>query len=562
MGRDADGRVPLEAVAQVGDLLRHLVLRVGHDLAGLSGAHVVAVDAAAVAPGVDDVRVPRVDGHVAALAATHLVLLLEVGDDGGRQPAGHRHRGVVLLRAVQPVRELLVHGHAVELRGRLVALAGPAAPTVERDRRPAVVALDHDVRVVGVDPQLVAVTVGDGGDGDERAPAVHGPVQQHVVDPDGVLVLRVGGHAHVVPRTVEELLLVGEPPPGVAAVVGAVHAALLVARLDDRPHAVGVGRGDRDAGLPEQAVREPGGELLPGVAAVLAAVDAALRRAGDHAPREALRTPRRGVEDARIRGVDGDVDDARGVAHVQDLLPAPAPVLRAEDASLLVSAEQAAQRRHVDEIRVPRVYLDLPDLAGRAQPDVGPRLPLVGGAVHPDPGGDVAPRLRRPGADVDHVGVGGRHGDGAHRPRVELPVGDVAPGDAGVVALPDAPARAPHVEEEGLAGHACHRGDAAAPVRPHVPVGERRQEGGVDRAGGGLGGQRVRADRHGEEGDEERVSPAAGGRAEAGEAREDDPGRRVHGSRSERVRRGNGRHNTNPAHLRPRSGAEDAMTAP
>ncbi len=279
MGAQTDGRVPLEAVAQVPDALGHLVLRIGKDLPGLSGAHVVPVDAPTEAPCVRDVGIPGIHGDVAALTPAHLVFVLEVRDHCAGHPAGHRDGGIVLLGTVQAVGELIVDRDPVELRCRLIPLGRPRATPVERDRGAPVVALHHDVGVVGVDPQRVAVAVRHRGHGQVARAAVHRLVEENVVDPDRVLVLRISGDAHVVPRTVPELLLAGELAPRVAAVVGAVHAAGLVLGLDDGPHPVGVGRRHRDASLPEEPLRQPRGELLPAVAPVLAPIDAAIHRA-------------------------------------------------------------------------------------------------------------------------------------------------------------------------------------------------------------------------------------------------------------------------------------------
>ena len=74
--------------------------------------------------------------------------------------AGDAHGRVVLLRAVDVVREVVVERDAVELRGRLVhAACVQVRPPSLRDVRAAVVALDHALRIVGRDPQVVVVAV-------------------------------------------------------------------------------------------------------------------------------------------------------------------------------------------------------------------------------------------------------------------------------------------------------------------------------------------------------------------------------------------------------------------
>src|ERR1700730_19156099 len=96
--------------------------------------------------GVDDVRISGMGRDVAVLAASDGLPFLD-GDPAVVGSAGHRHRRVVLLRAVEPIWKLVVSGHVVELGGRLVEKRGPRLSAVEGDRRGATVALDHAERL-------------------------------------------------------------------------------------------------------------------------------------------------------------------------------------------------------------------------------------------------------------------------------------------------------------------------------------------------------------------------------------------------------------------------------
>src|SRR5208282_5960779 len=66
---------------------------------------------------------------------------------------------VVLLRAVDAVLKIVVGGDVVELRGGLVVLRGPVFAAVDADGGAAVVAVDHAIRVVGIDPESVMIAV-------------------------------------------------------------------------------------------------------------------------------------------------------------------------------------------------------------------------------------------------------------------------------------------------------------------------------------------------------------------------------------------------------------------
>ena len=76
--------------------------------------------------------------------------------------AGYTHGGIVLLGTVDSIGELGIGGHVVELGRGLVVDGGPGVAAVEGHAGPAVVALYHSLGVVGVNPQVVVVTVGCG----------------------------------------------------------------------------------------------------------------------------------------------------------------------------------------------------------------------------------------------------------------------------------------------------------------------------------------------------------------------------------------------------------------
>ena len=185
-------------------------------------------------------------------------------------------------------------------------------------------------------------------------------------------------------------------------------------------------------------------------------------------PGLALGLPDGGEEDARVGRVHRQVDGAGAVADMEHLLPAGAAVTRAEDAALFVGAEDMAQGGNVDQVGVLRVYADAPDLSAVAQADVAPAGAGVGRAVDADTRRYVAARAGRAGAGVDHIGVGGRHRQGADRADLELLVGDVGPAEAGIGCLPDAASRGAHVERVAVAAHPGHRRHAAAAIGADV----------------------------------------------------------------------------------------------
>ena len=114
-----------------------------------------------------------------------------------------------------------------------------------------------------------------------------------------------------------------------------------------------------------------------------------------------------------------------------------------------------------------RIDDDLRDLLRVAQAEVRPRLAGVGGLVDAVAGRQVGPLLRLAGADVDDVGIRGRHRQRADRAGGLL-VEDRQPGAAGVGGLPHAAVDDADVEGVRLARHAVERLGAAGAVRADV----------------------------------------------------------------------------------------------
>src|SRR5207253_7862193 len=125
-----------------------------------------------------------VGDDVAALASGRR-LPVALPDAGAGRPMADAHRAVVLLRAQETIRKVGVDGDSIELRGRLIALRGPARAAVGGDVHAAVVGLDHPPRIVRSDPEIVIVAMRRG----NRAPglaAVFRFVETNVADVDRV----------------------------------------------------------------------------------------------------------------------------------------------------------------------------------------------------------------------------------------------------------------------------------------------------------------------------------------------------------------------------------------
>ena len=503
-----DREVPLEAVLQRLGACPHRVVRPHVDAATQAAAVVLAHEVAAVAAAEHHVRLAGLRRQPPALAAGG-VLPVALADAGAAAAVADAHRAVVLLAAVDPVRRVVVDGDAVELRRRLVVDRRPGRAAVRRHARAAVVALDHALRILRIDPQVMVVAVRHA-DGRERLAAVRRLVERDVQHVDGVHRLRIGVDARVVPRALTQVAVLVDALPRAAGVVAAEQAAVL--GLDLRVEALLVRRRGADAGDAEHALGHAGlvVQRLPTVAAVGRLPQAAALATGLQRPRQPDGAPRRRVQRARVVGREAQIDGAGVFVGEQHALPRRAPVGRAVDAALGVRAGDVAHDRRVDGVRVGRVDAQAADVPRVRQAGERPRRAGVGRLPHAVAAADVAaPRLLA-AADVHDARVARRDGDGADR-TAERAVADVAPRRAAIGRLPDAAAARPHVVRAALAGDAGHGGDAAAAERPDEAPLQRRQQVVRHRAARFLRGQ---ARQRGQ--DRERRERRASGDARAG----------------------------------------------
>src|SRR5256884_3192492 len=189
--------------------------------------------------GVYVLRVARVGSDVASFAPADLIPVLPA-DDALVVTAGDGDGAVVLLRAVDAIRPVVVHGDVIELRRRLIVLRSPALAAIDGDGRAAVIAVDQPPRIARVYPQRVMITVRRRQQLEILA-AVGGAKGARVEHVYGIECDRIGEDVRVVPGTLPEAVIGIDPHPAVATVVGTEHPALL--RLDGGIDAVGARAG-------------------------------------------------------------------------------------------------------------------------------------------------------------------------------------------------------------------------------------------------------------------------------------------------------------------------------
>ena len=275
--RDRDGERPLEAVFHVLGAADLQGLGPDRDVPAVARREVVAVQETVVAARPDDVLFHGVGDREARLAPADLVpgphRDLAAGPGVRRTAEG----GTVLAIPVHPVGDPVVEVHVVHLGDReLGPIPGLAA--VDRDRHAPVVADDHPLGILRVDPHVVVIPAGLGLRRDVGDSGVQGDALARAQEVQLVGVGRRGEHAGVVEGAADEVEVGADVGPGGTPVVGAPqHAGEGIggrelgvrARLDQGVDTLGIVGGEGEADLAPGGVRESLSlEALPGRAAV------------------------------------------------------------------------------------------------------------------------------------------------------------------------------------------------------------------------------------------------------------------------------------------------------
>ena len=377
VGGGDDRSAPVVAVLHLAALQRSRHDRVGGDVPRGHRLVIELRDDAHVAARVHEARIIRIEGGLGALAPAHRIPILP------RHAAGastrDRYRAVILLAPVDVVREAVVRIDAVKLRRRLVPLCRPRLAGVERDVRATVVGVDHDLVVVGIDPEVVRVTVGyrDSVEGSATVDRLH---HRGVEDVDRLFVDGVGEDLDVVPRPGPDRPILAHERPRGPRVVRAKESATRIG-LDHREDPIGIRARHVDRRLTHR-VGQARVDLVPGIASIRRLPEAASRSSADHLPGEAPMIPERRVQDPRVGHVHRQIRRARVLVDVENELPAPAAVRGAVDPALLVRAVRGALRRDVHEVGIPRMHPDSGDRPRPLEADVRPGASRVGRSVH------------------------------------------------------------------------------------------------------------------------------------------------------------------------------------
>src|SRR5215475_15168482 len=108
------------------------------------------------AAGINRIRVIGIDYDIAAFTTANRSPVAE-GDLSVVATAGSTSSAAVLLRSVYVIRKIVVDGHVIELRSRLVVPGTPALAAVDADHCTLIAGHCHAVGIVRIDPHKVIV---------------------------------------------------------------------------------------------------------------------------------------------------------------------------------------------------------------------------------------------------------------------------------------------------------------------------------------------------------------------------------------------------------------------
>src|SRR6266480_490066 len=143
----------------------------------LSGLRIEAIKIAAGTAAIDNLCVYRIGKNVTTFSRADRVPIA-IGDLSVVAATYYCRSAAVLLRAIYPVRKLIVHCNMVKLCRRLVVPAAPGFPAIHGDDRALINSGNHSSWIFRIDPEgVVVVAARRASDCFEVFPAVGGAIK-------------------------------------------------------------------------------------------------------------------------------------------------------------------------------------------------------------------------------------------------------------------------------------------------------------------------------------------------------------------------------------------------
>jgi hypothetical protein len=149
---------------------------------------------------INDIGVMRMNNNMTTFAGAGRITI-RPGDCTTTGLTGDTDAAVVLLRAVNTIRILIINGQMIKLGSRLVVDGRPRSAAIIRNTGPTIIALDHSLRVGWINPEIMVIAM-RGGHFFKIAPAVSRFPHFQVEDIDGIRINRVSNHVAEVPGSI------------------------------------------------------------------------------------------------------------------------------------------------------------------------------------------------------------------------------------------------------------------------------------------------------------------------------------------------------------------------
>ena len=420
------------------------------DIAGLPGEQVVAQQIAALPHRIAVIGVGRVRHHIEAVSEGDLLPIGIANPPAAPCLTGTAPGAVVLHSSVDVVGDLHIDIDVIKLRQGQILHKTPGLAPVAGDGQAPVVAVDHKIRIVGMDPPGVMVRVhlipGDqGGKGPAAVFALRDHPEKIV---DAVFVGGIDINIRIIERAVADIFL-RDFPPFKAAVIGAVEGIFL--RLYQSVDNCRIVAGDRQTDPSQLSRRQPVfvGSFFPVFPAVIAEVEPGAGTAGFEEPGPAAVFPHCRDQLVGIGRVHHQVGRAGFVVHKEHFPPGFPAIDGLVDTPLGALPPGRSLRRHIGNRRIDRIEQQAVNIASVLQTEVLPGLAPVEAFIDP-----VTARLA-----VAGIALSGTHPDDVrdrlihrHRPdrRQGLLVKYRFPGDPPAGRLPQSPGGSAGVDDVGI----------------------------------------------------------------------------------------------------------------
>ena len=155
------------------------------------------------------------------------------------------------MRAINVVRERIVHRDMIKLRSRLVILCCPAFATIRGDAGTTVAHVRDPIGILWIDPKPMMISM-PRGQQIKSFTAVDRTEEPGVHEIQRVRRFRISVNFAEIPGALAESPVVVHTRPMLAGIIGAIKATLF--RFYDGINTVGIGAGNSDADLAEDSV--------------------------------------------------------------------------------------------------------------------------------------------------------------------------------------------------------------------------------------------------------------------------------------------------------------------